>query len=122
MREIFIILIIVIGVAIAIPNFHTTGHHTPLKWCRANQRVLMEAIEFYNMNNSMMMHTHVDQELLIRAKCLKTPVECPGERQFHMFPRSLFQRFTVLASGTYIADGDLALGGKVRCTIHGTPD
>ncbi|NLI77666.1 MAG: hypothetical protein GX442_14685 [Candidatus Riflebacteria bacterium] len=73
------------------------------KTCAANRRVLMAAIECYNMDHSTMM-TSLDMSALVSGKYLKETLKCPE-------------------GGTYVSSGDLtgATAG-VACSKHGASE
>lgn len=78
------------------------------KHCFANMRVLLGAIEMYNMDNSVAIR-RVDATTiatLVSGRYLRAPVECPGDSS--------------AAPGIYHSDGDLAVNGHVLCTLHGS--
>ncbi len=104
------IVIAIIGIiaAISLPSQPRYGRrHYRAKACFANQRVLLGALEMYNMDTNEMIH-HMDEgviQALIEGKYLKSQVTCPGDPPGH-----------------YISDGDLAEKGVIKCTVHGTPE
>jgi len=103
-----VISIIGIMVAIAIPNTPRRGRYGQArpKACQANMRVIMGAIEMYNMDSNKMIHT-VDSETLDRlvsSKYLKSPI------------------IGAEASCTYSSIGDISQDGEISCSVHGTID
>ena len=102
--EILIICsIIVILAVMAIPNSRTRGRPFPrIKQCFANQRVLAGAVEMYNMDvkKENMMHS-LDQEILLKEKYIKTPIQGPEK------------------NCKYFSVGDLAQDGIICCEYHG---
>jgi uncharacterized protein YegL/competence protein ComGC len=87
--------------ALAVPNFKKAREQARPKACASNMRVLMGAVEMYNMDNGVMMRV-LDQELLREGGYLKALVQCPEQ------------------VGTYGSVGDLSdENGRVACTIHG---
>ncbi|MFZ5950153.1 MAG: competence type IV pilus major pilin ComGC [Candidatus Rifleibacteriota bacterium] len=88
--------------AIAVPNFQKARGDAQKKACFANQRVLLGAVEMYNMDHEKMME-NLDSaaiELLASKKYLKAAPQCP-------------------AGGKYFSDGKLSADGNIQCTIHG---
>lgn len=73
------------------------------KTCAANRRVLMAAIECYNIDHAVMM-TSLDMSALVSGKYLKEELKCPE-------------------GGTYVSSGDLtgATAG-VACSKHGASE
>lgn len=103
------IIIAIIGIlaAIAQPSYPRRSGHSRMKACFANQRVILGAIEMYNMDHNELLH-HMDDgvmELLTSGKYLKYKAACPGH-----------------PPGQYVNDGDLAQEGTIKCTIHGNPE
>jgi len=96
------IVIAIIGIlaAIAIPNFRKARQQARQKACFANQRVIMGAVEMYNMDNNAMMDT-LDEAGLVSGKYLKSSI-VPAE------------------TDCVIGGTGLKLDGVVTCTIHGT--
>lgn len=87
--------------ALAVPNFKKAREQARPKACASNMRVLMGAVEMYNMDNGVMMRV-LDQELLREGGYLRALVQCPEQ------------------VGTYGSVGDLSdENGRVACTIHG---
>ncbi|MEW6711423.1 MAG: hypothetical protein AB1403_16480 [Candidatus Riflebacteria bacterium] len=88
--------------AIAVPNFQKARGDAQKKACFANQRVLLGAVEMYNMDHEEMMEKLDSSaiELLAGENYLKTPPQCP-------------------ADGKYYSDGKLSADGEIKCTIHG---
>ncbi len=88
--------------AIAIPNFNKARGKAQQKACFANQRVLMGAVEMYNMDNEGKM-TELNEknlELLVKEKYILKLPECPQ-------------------NGSYKSIGDLSKDGIINCTKHG---
>jgi competence protein ComGC len=106
---------------IALPNFRRTGHY-PQKSCYANMRVILGAVEMYNMDHSVFISTEFNLEPLIKQGYLKATPECRGTRIDSWFPRSLVQPYRYGPGGTYSYAGDMSQGGKVQCSEHGTVD
>jgi len=107
--ELLIILAIVgIMTAIAIPNTSRRSRpgHARQRACQANMRVIMGAIEMYNMDSNEMMRT-LDSETmdrLLSGKYLKSPI-IGAEKDC-----------------TYSSIGDMSEDGQVACSVHGTID
>ena len=80
------------------------------KSCFSNQRLLLSAIEMYNMDNNEMLHELDDnaQDLLIRGKYLKSDrvIICPDSA----------------GKGKYYSQGDLCEDGVIYCDYHGSMD
>ncbi|MDD3145939.1 MAG: prepilin-type N-terminal cleavage/methylation domain-containing protein [Candidatus Riflebacteria bacterium] len=103
------IVIAIIGIlaAIAIPNFRKAREQAREKACYANMRVILGAIEMYNMDNTSMMATLADTDAttsggkLVSGKYLKSPVTRPEKSCSY--------------SGAAM-DGT----GLIVCSIHGT--
>ncbi len=79
------IVIAIIGIlaAIAIPNFRKAREQAREKACYANMRVILGAIEMYNMDKTTMLTTLSDEAAttsagaLVAGKYLKSPVNRP---------------------------------------------
>lgn len=95
------IVIAIIGIlaAIAIPNFRKARQQARQKACFANQRVIMGAIEMYNMDTNKMMDTY-KEDALSTGKYLKSTI-VPAEQ------------------GCVISGADLIKDGTVSCELHG---
>jgi prepilin-type N-terminal cleavage/methylation domain-containing protein len=102
------IVIAIIGIlaAIAVPNFKKAREQAREKSCYANQRVILGAVEMYNMDNSAMISTGLTGKLttLKDQGYLKSEPQCPS------------------TTGVYSETEDMSGGGKVSCTIHQTVD
>lgn len=77
------------------------------KACFANQRVLLGAVEMYNMDHPEMIHaiTHEmtgETGMLVTEKYLKTGLQSPEPEC------------------QYSSEGDLAQDGKIKCSFHGS--
>lgn len=70
------------------------------KVCAANMRVMLGAVEMYNMDNEKML-SHLDNDALVKNQYLKSVPVCPD-------------------GGTYSARGDLTRDGLIACSIHNT--
>jgi len=102
------IVIAIIGIlaAIAIPNFRKARQQARQKACFANQRVIMGAIEMYNMDTNAMMDSYGDAEetALITGKYLKSKI-VPAE------------------ANCAITGANLIKDGVVKCEpVHGSPE
>jgi prepilin-type N-terminal cleavage/methylation domain-containing protein len=101
------IVIAIIGIlaAIAIPNFRKARQQARQKACFANQRVIMGAIEMYNMDTNAMMDSYGDAEetSLINGKYLKSKI-VPAE------------------ANCAITGSNLIKEGIVECSVHGSPE
>lgn len=89
--------------AIAIPNFRRPHTQAREKACYANMRVLLGAIEMYNMDHQSML-TGVDEGVLSelqKQQYLKSSITKPESGCF------------------YGNDGDLTGDGRVTCVMHG---
>ncbi|MFZ2957505.1 MAG: hypothetical protein WA705_11490 [Candidatus Ozemobacteraceae bacterium] len=98
--------IIFVLAAIATPNFRRTGERSPMKACYANQRVILGAVEMYNMDHSVMISTISDADvsengLLVKGSYLKSKISKPTP------------------GCSYAATGDLTGPGKITCAAHG---
>lgn len=70
--------------------------------CLSNMRVLLGAVEMYNMDNSELMH-EVDVDELFAQQYVRAVPECPN-------------------GGEYSQTGDLAEDGQIKCSVHNTVD
>ncbi len=86
--------------AIATPNFRKAREQSREKACYANMRVLLGAVEMYNMDHSTMM-TKLDTETLLKGQYLKTSIQFPE------------------VNCRYSALGDLTGVGVITCDVHG---
>ena len=104
------IVIAIIGIlaAIAIPNFRKARDQAREKACYANMRVILGAVEMYNMDNSSMTDTvsmgDVDSSTgkLVSGEYLKRKMSKPTP------------------GCSYSNDGNLTGGGTIKCDCHGT--
>ena len=89
------IVIAIIGIlaAIAIPNFRKARQQARQKACFANQRVIMGAIEMYNMDTNAMMD-NLDEGKLIEGKYLKSAI-VPAEADCSITGTNLIKDGTV---------------------------
>jgi len=99
------IVIAIIGIlaAMAIPNFKKAREQAREKACYSNIRVLLGAIEMYNMDHSVMMDSPDMTSLTGAAGYLKAEVFCPE------------------TGGSY-QGSNLSKDGVISCSIHGTVD
>ena len=70
------------------------------KSCYANRRVLLGAVEMYNLDNSVMM-TQLDIQKLVEGKYLYSEPHKPE------------------TGCSYYSEGDLTQDGKIKCKLHG---
>jgi len=96
------IVIAIIGIlaAIAIPNFRKAREQAREKACYANMRVLLGAIEMYNMDHSNML-TGVAISTLREGQYLKSNITPPE------------------SGCKYAESGSLTAEGKISCDVHG---
>ena len=93
-------IIAILG-AISIPNFRKAREQSRHKACYANMRVLLGAVEMYNMDNQKQMSS-LQVDRLVNGKYLKS-------------------RMTGPESGCrYESRGNLSEGGYIMCRLHGT--
>ncbi|MFC1742749.1 type IV pilin protein [Candidatus Riflebacteria bacterium] len=85
--------------AIAIPNFRKARGQAKMKSCAANMRVLMGAVEMFNMDNKPMMKS-LDIARLQEEKYIRSRPTCSD-------------------GGVYSGEG-LDGEGTVKCSVHGT--
>ncbi|MFZ2960778.1 MAG: prepilin-type N-terminal cleavage/methylation domain-containing protein [Candidatus Ozemobacteraceae bacterium] len=99
------IVIAIIGIlaAIAIPNFRKAREQAREKACYANMRVILGAIEMYNMDSSAMLsaYSSTDEATLISGGYLKSKITKPE-------------------TGCVLSGSALTGQGKISCAIHGT--
>jgi len=95
-----VIMVIAILSAMAVPNFRKAREQSRDKACYANQRVLLGAVEMYNMDNKIMM-TSLNIPLLVKGKYLKGGISKPE------------------INCSYEASGDLTGSGRIYCSLHG---
>jgi prepilin-type N-terminal cleavage/methylation domain-containing protein len=103
------IVIAIIGIlaAIAIPNFRKAREQARQKACYANMRVILGAIEMYNMDHNKMIESMGDAAptdktgLLVSGGYLKAPVSTPEN------------------DCSYLGE-DLHDAGLIECNKHGT--
>jgi Ca-activated chloride channel family protein len=90
--------------AVAIPNFRKARQQARGKACYANMRVILGAVEMYNMDHTDMMTVVTEKELdiLVQEGYLKSKITHPTNE---------------CAYGTI---GDLTNGGYICCLEHGT--
>lgn len=93
--------------AIAVPNFRKAREQARGKACLANQRVLMGAIEMYNMDHPNNPITELDEHVmedLIQGKYLKAPIVMAEQ------------------SCCFASVGQLDQDGFIICAEHGSPE
>lgn len=118
-------------------GFQPSRCHSSPKECYANMRIILGAIEMYNMDHRVM-ETKIDAKVLrklYRGGWMKTMPHCPGfevgsERNpstFETWIDTLLGRDRYatatddLATTSYLATGDLtSKDGQISCRIHGT--
>lgn len=100
----FIILGIFMAVAGNMSSSRRYRGHAREKACYANMRVLLGAIEMYNMDNAVMLKSVQDdtEQRLVSANYLKTKLSKPE------------------SGCNYSSTGDITAFGKIRCDVHGT--
>lgn len=104
------IVIAIIGIlaAIAVPNFRKARQQARQKACQSNMRVILGAIEMYNMDNSDGLtelkddYVTSDGGILVSAKYLRAPITRPE------------------AGCSYVNTGDMLSNGQISCNQHGT--
>lgn len=100
------IVIAIIGIlaAIAIPNFRKAREQAREKACYANMRVLLGAIEMYNMDHSAMISDCSGDgtiSTLISGQYLKSKISYPEQ-------------------GCTYKGSNLTGDGRITCGVHGT--
>ena len=103
------IVIAIIGIlaAMAIPNFKKAREAARQKACYSNIRVILGAIEMYNMDHSAMKSTLADSDVnvstatLVSEGYLKTKVSKPE------------------TGCSYSSTGDITGNGLISCAVHG---
>ncbi len=89
---------------VQVPDFRKKRAEAQKKACYANMRVLLGAVEMYNMDHTEMM-TSMDSnqiKLLVAKGYLKANIEPPTPQC------------------KYYATGDLAADGIIACSLHGS--
>jgi len=92
--------------AVAVPNFRKAREEARKKACYANQRVILGAIEMYNMDNTPMLSSldsgmFDEGGLLQKGGYIKSPIRKPEEKCL------------------YKSIGDLSKDGHIECEFHG---
>ncbi|MBI3038815.1 hypothetical protein HYY75_07180 [bacterium] len=105
--KVFLVLFVLLFLAaIAITPHRRPRRLAPEKACYVNMRVILGAVEMYNMDNSSMITSINDgdtqQGKLISGGYLKSPVNRPEKDCF------------------YDTGGDLTTSGQIKCQSHGT--
>ncbi len=95
--------------ALAIPNFRKSREQARGKACFANMRVLLGAIEMYNMDHTELVTNNIGDptdpdNFLVKGGYLKGPLSKPE------------------SGCTYGVIGDISGTGHIFCTVHGTVD
>ncbi|HOT28652.1 MAG TPA: VIT domain-containing protein [Candidatus Ozemobacteraceae bacterium] len=90
--------------AVLVPNFRKAREQSREKACYANMRVILGAVEMYNMDHDPMLCMVDDQVIdgLQQSNYLKGGINRPE------------------AGCAYLSSGDLTGGGVIYCAIHGT--
>ncbi len=90
--------------AVLVPNFRKAREQSREKACYANMRVILGAVEMYNMDHDSMLCMVDDQviEGLTQGNYLKGSINKPE------------------SGCAYLSSGDLTGGGVIYCAIHGT--
>jgi competence protein ComGC len=89
---------------VQVPDFRKKRDEARKKACYANMRILLGAVEMYNMDHTDMM-TSIDSnkiKLLLAKGYLKTDISLPSPQC------------------KYYATGDLSADGLVACSFHGS--
>lgn len=81
-----------------------TSRYPREKACYANMRVLLGAVEMYNMDNTVMVNYMDDKVIdrMVKGKYLRSALRKPD------------------VGCDYLNDGDLAKTGLIYCKVHGT--
>ncbi len=119
------------------PSLRMPRAHQPFRVCYANLRVLLGAIEMYNMDHSTMIKTLGPSDLvrLEAGRYLKSSIACPGDnlpRFRNSFLQALVQQMVWISGldiqmyfpvppGVYLGR-DLDTTGRPSCSLHGTVD
>ncbi len=92
--------------AILVPNFRKAREQSREKACYANMRVILGAVEMYNMDHSSMLRMVDDQVItgLCQGNYLKGGINRPE------------------AGCAYLSSGDLTGNGVIYCAMHGAVD
>jgi prepilin-type N-terminal cleavage/methylation domain-containing protein len=100
------IVIAIIGIlaAIAVPNFRKARQQAREKACYANMRVILGAVEMYNMDHTSMMSTMSSSMIdsLVSGDYLKSKITPPE------------------SGCSYSHTSDLTDDGLIQCDVHGT--
>ncbi len=100
------IVIAIIGIlaAIAIPNFRKARQQARQKACFANQRVVMGAIEMYNMDHNEMLEAYSSANDTAELKGYLKGTITPAEKD------------------CVLTGADMHKDGVIICSYHGTPE
>lgn len=96
-----VIAIIAALVSIATPNFRKSRGQAREKACQANQRVILGAVEMYNMDQETPMKD-LRLDLLLKHSYLRAEITPPTP------------------GCSYYASGDLSSNGVICCRVHGS--
>lgn len=101
------VLFVFIILPIVLESLYGRRHrheHSREKACYANMRVIMGAVEMYNMDNKVMLDSLDDSVLkrLVSSQYLKTSIQKPE------------------IACEYGSQGDLSKSGVIKCDCHGT--
>ncbi len=110
--ELIIVFAIILGLlAMVTPPKRYGSENARRKACFANQRILLGAIEMYNMDHIDQIHELNDKviELLIKEKYLK------GSLSDYVCPETRYK-------GKYLSLGNILKSGVTYCEYHGTLD
>ncbi|MBP7632650.1 VWA domain-containing protein [Candidatus Ozemobacteraceae bacterium] len=90
--------------AVLVPNFRKAREQAREKACYANMRVLLGAVEMYNMDQPSMLRMIDDQVIdgLQQSNYLKGGINRPE------------------SGCAYLSSGDITSGGVIYCALHGT--
>lgn len=90
-----------VAAALVIPNFKKARETARAKACYSNMRVLLGAVEMYNLDNAVMM-TELDMQKLVDGgymRCIPTKPD---------------------PNCSYYSEGNLTIDGKIKCKLHGS--
>lgn len=97
------VAIIGVAAAIAIPNFKRAREKAQQRACFDNQRLIMNAVKIYNLDNKVTMDEINSENLkkLVKGEYLSHIPTCPS-------------------GGVYSSSSDLSKNGFVKCSKHGS--
>jgi len=84
-------------------NFSNSREKARGKACSANLRVILGAVEMYNLDKKDMITTNLNLKELVKEQYLESEPMCPDQ-------------------GKYQIQGDVSKDGRIVCTIHGDAD